>query len=108
MGRPENDQSYMLCRILPDQLRRLLPVSYTHLDVYKRQDDTVRDLPGKVHLVRDNYHRRPALGQLPYDPQHLACELWVKRARRLVKAEDIRVHGERAGYGDALLLARCV
>lgn len=24
MGRPENDQSYMLCRILPDQLRRLL------------------------------------------------------------------------------------
>lgn len=24
MGRPENDQSYMLCRILPEQLRRLL------------------------------------------------------------------------------------
>ena len=52
----------------------------------------------------DDDHRALFGGQLTDDAEHLLRELRVKRAGRLVKAENFRIHGQRAGDGDALTL----
>ena len=49
-------------------------------------------------------HGRALLGEAADDAQHLARQLRVERAGGLVEAEDVRVHGQRAGDGHALLL----
>ena len=44
------------------------------------------------------------LGQIAQDPQHLARQFGVEGRGRLVKAEDVRLQGQGAGNGHALLL----
>src|SRR5262249_11690577 len=45
------------------------------------------------------------LGERAHDGEYLPDELGVERRGRLVEEHDPRLHGERAGDGDALLLA---
>ena len=59
---------------------------------------------GKLQLVRHNDHRHAPLGEAADDAQHLARQLRVQRARRLVKAQHVRLQGQRPRDGHALLL----
>jgi hypothetical protein len=56
-----------------------------------------------VHVVRDQDHGRPALAP---DPQELVLQCGagerVERAERLVHQQELRPHGEAAGYCHAL------
>ena len=47
----------------------------------------------------------PVSGEVPHHVQHLADELGVERGGRLVEQHELRVHRQRPGDGDALLLA---
>ena len=55
------------------------------------EQDAVGHVTGKVHLVGHDDHGGLAVGQVPQNAQHLAGQLRVQRAGRLVEAEDIRV-----------------
>ena len=57
------------------------------------EQDAVGHVTGKVHLVGHDDHGGLAVGQVPQNAQHLAGQLRVQRAGRLVEAEDIRVQG---------------
>ena len=39
------------------------------------EDQAVADLPGELHLVRDDHHRHALARELAHDDQHLADEL---------------------------------
>ena len=54
--------------------------------------------------MRDDDHGHPLASQVAHDAQHVAHELGVECTRRLVEKHDVRVHGQGARYGDALLL----
>ncbi len=60
---------------------------------------------GEAHLVRDHQQRHALRRQRLHDGQHLVDELGIERRRDLVAQEGDRLHGERPGDGDALLLA---
>ena len=47
----------------------------------------------------------PPLGEVAHDLEHLADQLGVERARRLVEEHQLGVHRQGPGDGDALLLA---
>ena len=47
----------------------------------------------------------PSLGEADHDVEDLVDHLRVERRGRLVEEHHLRVHGQRAGDGDALLLA---
>jgi hypothetical protein len=54
--------------------------------------------------VRHHQHRHVLFGQLAHRAQHFAGEFGVERRGRLVEEHDVRLHGQRAGNRDALLL----
>ena len=61
---------------------------------------------GDVGLVRDQHDGQPALVVQPLeDPHHLDARARVEVAGRLVGEQQRRVVDQRAGDGDALLLA---
>ena len=62
-------------------------------------------MTGEAHLVGDDQHRHAVRRESAHDDQHLAPELGVERRGRFVEQHHLRRHGERAGDGDALLLA---
>src|SRR5918999_1077995 len=68
------------------------------------EDQAVADLPRKLHLVRDDEHRHPVAGQVAHDDEHLAHELGVERGGDLVEEHHVRVHHQRPGDRDPLLL----
>ena len=43
-------QAYEVAKYISDELSKLGPVSYTHLDVYKRQGDSVRGMMSFPYL----------------------------------------------------------
>ena len=69
------------------------------------EDDTAGNLAGKADLVRDDDHRHALLGQTLHDLQHLTDHFGVERGGRFVEQHNVRVHRQRTGDGDALLLA---
>ena len=69
------------------------------------EDDAVGDLTGEAHLVGDDEHGHAAYGQLLHHVEHLFDHLGVEGGGGLVEEHDFGLHGERAGDGDALLLA---
>ena len=69
------------------------------------EDDAVGDLAREAHLVRDDDHRHAVLRQPDHDVEHLVDHLGVERRGRLVEQHGDRIHGQRPGDGDALLLA---
>ena len=69
------------------------------------EDDPVRDLPGERHLMRDDDAGHPARRECADRIEHLAHQLGIERRGRLVEQNDRRLHRDRAGDRDALLLA---
>ena len=65
----------------------------------------VGDLAGEAHLVRDADHGHAVLGEADHGVEHLLDHLGVERDGRLVEQHDLRLHAQRAGDRDALLLA---
>ena len=81
-------------------LRRLVLLDFAVVD----EDDPVGYLAGKAHFVGDHQHGDAGVCQLLHQLQHLAYHLGVKGAGGLVEQDHVRVHGQRTGNGDALLL----
>ena len=55
--------------------------------------------------MRDDHHRHAASGQISDDAEHVADQFGIERRSRLVEQHHLRIHGQRAGDGHALLLA---
>src|SRR6266566_3405975 len=69
------------------------------------EDDAVGDTAGESHLVRHDHHGHAVLGEVGHDVEILVDHLGVQGRGRFVEEHDARLHGERARYRDALLLA---
>src|SRR5262252_10680181 len=67
--------------------------------------DPVGEMVGEAELMRDQQHRATLFGKRVDYPKHLADELGVERGCRLVEEQHFRLHRERAGDCDALLLS---
>ena len=70
-----------------------------------RKITRVGDVVGEAELVRDQQHGAALLGERADHAQHLADQLGIERRGRLVEQQQLGIHGQRAGDGDALLLA---
>ncbi len=68
------------------------------------EDHAVGDLAGKAHFMRDDHHGDAGAGELAHDIEDLADHFRVEGRCRFVEEQDSRLHGERAGDRDALLL----
>src|SRR3954467_3301909 len=60
-------------------------------DATVHEDDGVPDLAGEAHLVGHDDHRHAVVGQPAHDVEHLADELRVERAGRLVEEHQLRL-----------------
>ena len=78
------------------------PVLHDHAAV--EEQHLVGHLPGEAHLVGHHDHRPALGGQRLHHLQHLADQLGVQGAGRLVEQHDPRPGGQRPGDADALLL----
>ena len=65
----------------------------------------VADLAGEAHLVGDDDHRHPFRGQFAHHVEDLLDQLGVEGAGHLVEEHHVRVHRQRPGDRDPLLLA---
>ena len=75
-------------------------------DAAVAEGDDARAVLGDVGLVRHQHNRQPALVvEALEDAHHLDARARVEIARWLVGEEKLRVIHQRAGDGDALLLA---
>ena len=104
MARQESLRALLL-RVLQHLVRRALLVDRA----VGQEDHPARDVVGEAHLVRDQQHGAALLGERADDAQHLADQLGIERRGRLVEQQQLGIHGQRAGDGDALLLpaGRC-
>ena len=69
------------------------------------EDNPVGDFFSEGHFVGDDDHGHFFVGQLLDGPQDFACQFRVEGRRRFVEQHDVRIHGQGAGDGYALLLA---
>jgi hypothetical protein len=67
-------------------------------------DDPVGDPLGEIHLVGNDDHGHPLVGEPLHDRKHLADGLRIEGGGRLVEQHDIGLHGEGPGDGNPLLL----
>ena len=73
---------------------------------FVHEDDAVGDGAGEAHFVRHHQHGDFAVfGQLHHHVQHFFNHLRIKRRGGLIEQQHVAVHAQRAGDGDALLLA---
>jgi hypothetical protein len=68
------------------------------------EDHAVGGAPGEAHLVGDDDHGHAVSGEVGHDVEDLVDHLRVERRGRLVEEHHGRVHRQRPGDGDALLL----
>ena len=59
----------------------------------------------KSHVVSDDDHGHSPAGELGHHGQDLADKLGIEGRRRLIEQHDFRVHGQRPGDRDPLLLS---
>ena len=90
----------LVLRVVDD----LLGVTLLDDDPAVHEDHSVGDIAREGHLVGDDDHRHPLLGQLPHDGQDLADQLGVERRRRLVEEHQLRSHRQSPRNRDPLLL----
>ena len=69
-----------------------------------QEDDAVGDVAGEAHLVSDDEHRAPFVGERAHDPEDLADEFGVERRSRFVEQHHSWPHRQRARNCGALLL----
>ena len=74
-------------------------------DLALAQDDDAVGLEGLLHEVRYVHDRGAGRAQAAHDAHDGAASAHVEQGAGLVEDEQARLHGERAGDGDALLLA---
>ena len=58
-----------------------------------REQHARRRLARKAHLVRHDHHGHAFAGKIAHHHQHLADQLGIERAGRLVEQQEIRTHG---------------
>src|SRR5215471_17330765 len=68
------------------------------------EDHSIGHLAGETHLMSNDEHRHAALGKFHHNIKHLADHLGIQRRSRLIEQHNLRIHTERTGNGDALLL----
>jgi hypothetical protein len=66
--------------------------------------DHMSNSPGKPRGMRDHEHGLAGMSQVGDDGQDFRSHSRVERARRFVKKNGLRPHGQGASDGDALLL----
>ena len=96
-------------RILADHIRTsVMPVSYTHLDVYKRQPyiNEERKLAGSTLLVHDIFTNGIAYIKLLFDLKQVPAELFPYVG--ILKSVLMGVNTEHYSYGCLLYTSRCV
>src|SRR5690606_20868373 len=77
-----------------------------HRDLSVFHEDQARtDLARKGHLVGDDDHCHPVFRKCLHHPQHFMTQFWVERRGRLIEEHQFRLHRQRAGDRDTLLLA---
>src|SRR5262249_32258833 len=69
------------------------------------ENDAIRDLASKAHLVSDAQHGHALFGELLHGFQYFLDHFRIERRGRLVEQHDLRPHAERARNRNALLLA---
>src|SRR5680860_610916 len=87
--------------VVEELLRRRLLDDLALIDEY----DLVAHFPCEAHLVSNDDHRHPFARESAHDVENLTNHLRVERRGRLVEQHQFRLHGQRSGDGDALLLA---
>ena len=73
-------------------------------DAFVHEDKGVSDLAGKSDLMGDDDHGHALLGERAHHVEDLAHELRVEGTRGLVEEHELRLHRERPGDRDPLLL----
>ncbi len=68
------------------------------------ENDPVGNLAGEAHFMGNHNHGHPFAGKLFHNVQNLAYHRGIEGTGRFVEEHDLRVHVERPGDGDALLL----
>ena len=79
------------------------PVSTTR--PRSRNDHAGRGIARETHFVGDDHHGHALAREIAHHHQHLADQLRIERAGRLVEQQQVRAHRERARDPDALLLS---
>ncbi|MNN94578.1 hypothetical protein D3C81_2132290 [compost metagenome] len=69
------------------------------------EDKPAPHLAGKAHFVGDHHHGHALGGKPLHYIQHLADHFRVKSRSGFVKQEHIRLHSQRTGNGNPLLLS---
>src|SRR5919107_6058885 len=96
---------YIPSRPLASPGEEVVPVPLPHALTFSQHDHPVGYPFDLGEVVADEDHREPEPGvQIRYEPLYRASRPLVQGTRRLVEQECLRPEGERAGYGDALLL----
>lgn len=85
--------------------QNLVRIASFHDDAIRHEDRFVRYFPGERYLVRYHQHRYSGIRHLLHHGQHFADQLWIQGGSRLVEEHDFRLHRQRTGNCDALLLA---
>ena len=62
-------------------------------------------MAGKAHFVGHHHHGFSLFRQLLHDTQHFAHQFRIQSGRWLIKQQHFRLHRQRAGNRDTLLLA---
>lgn len=70
-----------------------------------QEEDPGCNLPGKGHFVGHDDHGHAFVGQAPDQIQNLSHHFGIKGGGRLVKEQDLGIHGQRSDDGNPLLLA---
>src|SRR5690242_10382821 len=69
------------------------------------EGDAARDMGGEAHLMSDDQHRHALRREALHHLEHLADQLRIERRGGLVEQHEARLHRQRPGDCDALLLA---
>jgi hypothetical protein len=67
-------------------------------------DDVIGHVAGEGELVRHDHHRHAGARQVSHQLQHLAHHFRIEGRGRLVEQDKLRLHRQRPGDCDALLL----
>ena len=97
--------TFILSALVLRIFKNLLGRSFLkHISAVHKQY-AIPDFTGKPHLVGNHHHGHPVHRELFHNIQHLAHHFRVQCAGWFVKQHHIRVHGQCAHNGNALLLS---
>ena len=89
----------------PGMLENLLRRAVLVDDAFVHEENARTYVAGKTHLVRDDEHGKPLLGQLAHDAEHLPHHGGIQGRCGLIEQDNLRMHGQRTGNGHTLFLA---